>query len=333
VKLFDPLAPEAAATTPTIEFGLERPLDFEFALPPGLHSFSLSGRASVWGEEDQPVLVVLGGISADRFPGLRPDGVPGWWPGLVGPGKAADPSRFRIVGLDFISDPTGRSAPTSRDQAEAVVAALDHLGIARAHAVIGASYGGMTALALGEQFADRAARLVVISADAAPHPCSTAMRELQRRVVALGQESGRSEEALAIARGMAMLTYRTRDEFAERFEGGICQPETGSRSDAGDYLRARGDAFVRLMSPERFVSLSASIDRHRVDPGAIHLPILLIGADSDQLVPPVQMERLHSGLAGPSDLHLLPSLFGHDMFLKDTDAISGILSAFLEAKL
>ena len=83
------------------------------------------------------------------------------------------------------------------------------------------------------------------------------------------------------------------------------------------------------MTPQRFVSLSASIDRHSVDPGRIRVPTLLIGAESDQLVPPAQMEALAQGIAGPATLHLLPSLFGHDMFLKDADRVGALVAPFL----
>ena len=303
-------------------FAEPAPTAFEMPLPASLARFGASVRASLAGPEGAPLLVLLGGISADCFPC-------GWWRGLAGPGCAADPARHRILGLDFIADPTGEIAPSPRDQAAALCGVLDAIGAARAHAVIGASYGGMIALALGQHFPDRADRLVAISADARPHPASTAIRELQRRIVALGIASGDAEEALSIARGLAMLSYRTREEFAGRFAGGIASEGVLGRSDAGAYLRSRGEAFAARMTPERFLSLSASIDRHQVDPALIHLPTLLIGADSDQLVPPAQMEALAASLGGPARLHVLPSLYGHDMFLKDADRLSALVGAFL----
>jgi homoserine O-acetyltransferase len=254
---------------------------------------------------------------------------PGWWSGLAGSGGAADPSRFRIMGIDFIADDLGEIAPTTQDQAAAVACALDALGVPRAHALVGASYGGMVALAFAEPFPERVDRLVIVSADAVPHPSATAARELQRRVVKLGLEQGRGEEALAIARGMAMLTYRSPEEFADRFEGGIREPHTLACSQPGAYLRARGEAFPSVMSPQRFLSLSASIDRHRVGPARINTPALLIGAASDQLVLPSQMQALADRLGGPSELHLLPSLYGHDMFLKETDKLSALAGPFL----
>jgi homoserine O-acetyltransferase len=84
------------------------------------------------------------------------------------------------------------------------------------------------------------------------------------------------------------------------------------------------------MTPERFLSLSASIDRHRVDPEKISTPTLLIGAETDQLVPATQLESLADRLAGPKELHILSSIYGHDMFLKEAVRIGEIVRPFLE---
>jgi homoserine O-acetyltransferase len=85
------------------------------------------------------------------------------------------------------------------------------------------------------------------------------------------------------------------------------------------------------MTPERFLSLSASIDRHRVDPARIAAPVLLIGAESDQLVPAGQLRDLAASLAGPAELHLLPCLYGHDMFLKEAETVGRLVAPFLGA--
>jgi len=327
LKLLDLKAPKV--TVEATDASRAPLVEFELPLPAALAGYGGSTLFSLHGPEGAPLVAVLGGISADRFPALRPDGDPGWWRGLAGAGCAVDPTRYRILGMDFIADPRGARAPAPHDQAAILCAALDYLGVDQARAIVGASYGGMIALALGQHFPDRVDRLAVVSADARPHPASTAVRELQRRIVALGIETGDPDEALSIARGLAMLTYRTRDEFAERFEGGIPGESALGRSAPGGYLRARGDAFVARMTPQRFVSLSASIDRHAVDPAKIAVPTLLIGAESDQLVPPSQMQALAGALGGPAELHLLPSLYGHDMFLKDADRISTLVGPFL----
>jgi homoserine O-acetyltransferase/O-succinyltransferase len=302
---------------------------FDVPVPQDLRRFGERVRASALGDPANPPVVVLGGISANCFPAVQPDGSPGWWPGLAGEGQALDPRHHYLIGLDFAADESGVSAPSTADQARVLAAALDAIGVARPVTIVGASYGGMVGLALAASDPDRIDRLVVICAGAEPHPASTGARELQRRVVSLGLLAGRGDEALAIARGMAMLTYRTPAEFQVRFDGGIAEDAPLCCSAPGAYLRARGQAFRSVMSPGRFLSLSASIDRHLVRPADVLAPCLIIGADSDQLVFPDQLRRLAETLGGPAELHLLDTLFGHDMFLKEAERIGRVAGPFL----
>lgn len=302
--------------------------DFEVPIPADLEKLGRSTLARVTGNPDGPLVAVLGGISANRCVCSGVEGERGWWPGLVGPGKAVDTDRYRVLGLDFAADETGRYAPTSLEQARVLRAALDVLRVPRLHAIVGASYGGMVALSLAEHFPDRVDRLATISAPAEPHPTATAARELQRRVVGLAIASGDGEAGLAIARGMAMLTYRTPGEFAERFTGGIPDGDPLATSGPGAYLRNRGEAYPKVMSPERFLSLSGSIDRHAVEPERIAHSTLLIGASTDQLVPPCQLQALAARLPN-AELHLLDCLYGHDMFLKEADRVGALVGPFL----
>jgi homoserine O-acetyltransferase len=302
---------------------------FEVPIPEDLRRFGESVRASALGDPHDLPVVVLGGISANCFPAVGLDGSPGWWSGLVGSGKAVDPRHFHVIGVDFAADDSGVTAPSTADQARVLAAALHTIGVNRPAIIVGASYGGMVGLALAAAERERVDRLVIVSAGAEPHPASTAARELQRRVVSLGILAGRGDEALAIARGMAMLTYRTPAEFQARFDGGIPSEATLCSSEAGAYLRARGQAFQSIMSPGRFLSLSASIDRHRVDPTSVSVPSLVIGAHGDQLVPPGDLRSLTERLAGKTELHLLDSLFGHDMFLKEAGRVGKIVGPFL----
>jgi homoserine O-acetyltransferase len=300
-------------------------IDIDVPIPAPLRKFGTRTRARLSGREGGPLVAMLGGISADRFAAAGAQGGSGWWPGLI---AAIDPARRRIMGLDFAADETGRAAPSTHDQADILAAAITAAGGGPA-TIVGASYGGMVALALAERRPELAARLVVISAPAAPHPAATAIREIQRRIVALAIEAGRGAEGLAIARGLAMTTYRTPEEFARRFAGGIPDADPLGISEAGAYLRARGAVYDAVMSPERFLSLSASIDRHRIDPAAIRAPTLVIGASSDRLVPPGQCAALAAGLPD-GRLHILDCLYGHDMFLKEAGKIGALIGPFLE---
>jgi homoserine O-acetyltransferase len=305
------------------------PVLFDVPVPADLRQFGQSVRASALGNRANPPVVVLGGISANCFPALKPDGSAGWWSRLAGEGRTLDPAHHYIIGLDFAADDTGVAAPTTFDQARVLAAALDTIGVEEPVTIVGASYGGMVGLALAATERQRVGKLVLVCAGAEPHPASTAARELQRRVVSLGLLAGRGDEALGIARGMAMLTYRTAEEFGERFDGGIDDESPLCCSEPGAYLRARGQAFRSVMCPGRFLSLSASIDRHQVRPEEVTTPCLIIGAHSDQLVYPIQLERLAERVGGPAELHLLDSLYGHDMFLKEAERVGQLVRPFL----
>ena len=105
------------------------------------------------GPSGAPLVVVLGGISASRHVvATEHDPSPGWWETVVGPGRAIDTTRLRVLGVDYLdggrgSDGRPKRIVSTHDQADAIAAVLDRLSVERAHALIGASYGGMVALA------------------------------------------------------------------------------------------------------------------------------------------------------------------------------------------
>lgn len=275
------------------------------------------------GPAEAPLVVVLGGISAGRHATSTPaDPRPGWWEALVGPGRAVDTTRFRVLSLDWVT-PGG-----TEDQARALTDVLDQLGVARAHRVIGASFGGMVGLAFAALFPDRIDGLVAMSAPHRPHPAAVAWRSLQREVVRLGLAHGDGARALAIARGMAITSYRTPEELAERFPGGATVDDD---APVHRWLSRHGARYAATESPERWLALARALDTHLVDPAAIRTPTLLIGAPEDRLVPFAQLQELHLQVSGPCRLVRLPSRFGHDAFLHETPRLDTLLRDALAA--
>lgn len=289
-------------------------------------------RARLVGRTDAPVVAALGGISADRFVAQedKTSGAPhpGWWREVARQGGGIDLDRFQVLGVDFSPLTPNDAIPiTPADQARLVALAMDAAGIETLHAFVGASYGGMVALAFARIFPGRIGRLVMISAAHRPHPMATAWRGVQRRILQFGIETGRPEDGVALARQLAMTTYRTPEEFAERFKPGI--PDAGDDADVCGYLKARGEAYAAVASPARFLTLSAAIDRHLEEPEAIATPTLLIASRTDRLVPLEDMREMGERLKGPSRLIVVDSLVGHDSFLKDADLFAPHLKAWL----
>lgn len=281
-------------------------------------------RVRLQGTLDTPVVAVLGGISAGRCV----SGEGGWWKGAFAAGGGVDLDRYCVLGVDFapLGDRRVRIAPD--DQARLIELALDRLGVTALHAFVGASYGAMVGMALAQRAPARVERLCIISASYRPSALGVAWRGVQRRMVEFGLAHGDGEGGLSLARQLAMTTYRSNQEFAARFGAGLGADGLG---EVDRYLIARGEAYRSVMPPRRWLSLSEAIDRHHVDPERILAPTTLVACLSDQLAPFDELEALSRRLPRLRAFHALPSIYGHDAFLKETAALQPILSAALEA--
>jgi homoserine O-acetyltransferase len=279
------------------------------------------------GPEDAPLVVVGGGISADRHVGACarfPE--PGWWPRQAGQGFALDTDRFRLLAIDWLGADGSLDAPIdSADQADAIAAVLDRIGQRRVAAFVGCSYGAMVGLAYAARHGRRLGTLVAISGGAGAHPYASAWRALQRRILDLGRSEAGTREALSLARQLALLSYRTPEEFAERFAGPAALLDGRVRCAAEDWLQARGAHYVARTAPTAFARLSESIDLHALDPAAVQVPVVLVAVEEDRLVPCADLVALAEQLPGTVRLHLLRSRFGHDAFLTEHEAIAAIL--------
>ena len=277
------------------------------------------------GEPGRGTIAVLGGISAGRhLTANLLDESEGWWQAQCGYGRALDPEEYALLGVDFLGAHLRRGDQVprldTRDQARALAAVLDHLGIGRLEAIVGSSYGGMVALAFATLYPERVQRLIVIGAAHEPHPMATAVRSIQRDIVRLARAHGRPADGLDLARRLAMTTYRTAEEFAERFSNG---------QRVEDYLAHCGRRYVERFTAERFLCLSQSIDLHRVDPTAVTVPTTLVAIEGDAIAPPWQVQQLAAQLGERATLIQIRSHYGHDAFLKETAAISRILQQTL----
>jgi homoserine O-acetyltransferase len=283
------------------------------------------------GPAGAPVVVVAGGISANRHAGASErDGTPGWWQTQVGPGLAIDTDRLRVLAIDWLGADGSLDAPIdSADQADALAVVLDHLGIVRAAAFIGCSYGAMVGLQFAARHGGRLGQLLAISGAHRAHPYASAWRALQRNIVRSGVADPRT--ALSLARQLAMLSYRTPEEFAERFAAPVRIEDGVARCDAEDYLAVCGERFVERWSATGFLRLSESIDLHSVNPASVRVPTTIVAVTEDRLVPSADLYALAERLGAPYRLHHLRSRYGHDAFLKEPERIGEIIGEVLIA--
>lgn len=287
------------------------------------------------GAADAPTVIVQGGISADRFVAQTEHGDAGWWSELVGNGQAIDLAHCRVLSIDWLTPADFENAPraiSSEDQADALAALVDALGIGRVAAFVGSSYGAMTALAFAARHADKVEKLVLLAGAHRAHPLSTAQRAIQRKILRLGQSSGQVEQALSLARQLAMTTYRGSEEFARRFASTPDYREGRFHFPVEDYLEHAGRRFVERFDLERFLALSESIDLHDIAPETVHVPATLIGFPSDRLVPLADLCELQRRLRGSATLEVIDSPYGHDAFLKETQQLAPLLRQVIPSR-
>ena len=336
-RSFAPPLPSSTTGTASMPFGWAPRLQPEMREP-----WEVAWEST--GPEHAPALFVLGGISADRHvTATEFDPRPGWWSRQVGAGLTVDPERWRIVSMDFLGTegPAGDSPHRlhllPQDQADAVFAVLDHLGVERVHAAVGSSYGGSVALAAAIARPERFERLIMLAAAHRPHPHATALRLIQRRIVETAVANGSPAEGLALSRALAFTTYRTAVEFDDRFDHRAAWADTASVSgtpespafEVSGYLDNRGAVFARSVDPNSFLSLSESIDLCDLDPSELHVPAYLISFNKDTLVPPWLVNELEARVPGPCCHFRLNAKCGHDGFLMGASDLSAALAVSL----
>ncbi|MGY0505912.1 homoserine O-succinyltransferase MetX [Luteimonas sp. e5] len=280
-------------------------------------------RWELCGPANAPLLVVAGGISAHRHVLANDlDATPGWWQaqaGLLG--------RYRVLAIDWLADGDGLDvAIDSADQADAIAALLEALELPRVHAFIGASYGAMVGLQFAARHAARLRSLVAISGAHRAHPWASALRSVQRKAIELGNGG---DAGLALARQLAMLSYRSPREFAERFDAPVTLEHGHARCPAEDYLEHCGERVLSRFDAESYCRLSESIDLHRIEPESVRVPLSVIAVDSDLLVPREDLAEL-AVRAPDAWLQVIASRYGHDAFLKESAAIGAAINAALE---
>lgn len=284
-------------------------------------------RYELAGPENAPLLLVAGGISAGRHVVASAEyPEEGWWQC-----QSAAFAGYRVLAIDWVgADGTIDLPIDPSDQADALAWLLDALGEDRAAAFVGASYGAMVGMHFMARHPHRSGALLAISGAGRAHPFASACRALQRQAIDFGERHRDSASGVALARAMAILTYRTPEEFAERFDSEPELRDTRFRFAAEPYLEAHGQRHCAKMQAAAYRRLSESIDLHRIDPVQIKAPTTLVAVDQDALVPVADIKALASAMSD-ARFHLIRSRYGHDAFLKEEAQVGAIITQFLKS--
>ncbi len=330
-----------------------------------------------WGKlndrADNAVLIFTGLSPSAHVASSEADPSSGWWEDMVGPDKPINTDEHFVICVNSLGSCFGSTGPASinpetgdhyrlsfpvlclEDVANAGALVLDHVGVNRLDAVVGASMGGMTALGFALLHPERATGLLVLSSAGRSLPFSIALRSLQREIIRRDPEWHNGDYAfdegpitgMRLARKLGMITYRSAEEWTERFGRERATDRTkpphpfGIDFEVESYLEAHANRFVGKFDANCYLYLSRAMDLFDVadhggslDQGLSRIGVdraMVIGVETDFLFPVEQQAELAQGLdAYVKDVEFrrFPSVQGHDSFLVDMDRFRPAVASF-----
>ncbi|MFF7855102.1 homoserine O-acetyltransferase [Streptomyces sp. NPDC007904] len=348
--------------------GSPLPLEAGGELPGARLAFETWGRPAPDGSNAVLVLHALTGDSHAAGPAEPGHPTPGWWDGLIGPGRALDTDRWFVVAPNVLGGCQGSTGPASprpggrrrwggafpylsvRDQVAAEARLADALGIDGWALVIGGSMGGMRALEWAVSYPERTRGLLLLATTAAASAEQIAWAGLQLHAVRGDphwrggdyHDTGRGPHAgLGLARRIAHVTYRSEPELSARFgraPQGTEDPWRGGRYQVESYLDHQAAKLVRRFDAGSYVVLTEAMNGHDVGRGRggvraalrrVTARTLVAGVDSDRLYPPAQQAELAAHIPGADRLRVLESPYGHDGFLIETEQVAALVREVL----
>ena len=262
--------------------------------------------------------------------------------GSTGP-RSINPTTGKPYGADF-------PVVSIRDMVRAQAELIQHLGIHQLRAVLGGSIGGMQALQWTIDFPERVAGC--FSVGAAPlSAMGLALNHLQREIIRLDPAwnggdytaSNPPTRGLALARGLAVCTYKSSALFNERFgrkpdrSGEDPLQSHAARYDAAGYLDYQGRIFNERFDANSYLVISRAMDTFDLARGyaseeealrRIRARLLVVGISSDWLFPAADVhalaERIQNANAVCNYIELHGD-HGHDAFLAEVSNVRPLI--------
>lgn len=300
----------------------------------------------------------------------------GWWEAFIGPGKALNTDKFFVICANYLGGCYGSTGPSSPNPAtgkpygstfpevtisdivDSQVRLLDHLGIRKLHAVIGASLGGMMCLCFSTLYPDRVSIVVPI----ATSMYTTSLQRIHNLEQVLSIENDPNfhggdyydnatpARGLALARMIAHKTYVSLETMEERAnmqvvrDGGQFRQYRPSHP-IESYLLHHGEKFVerfdantylRIMEAWQRFDLVAETESEGFEDlfeACRHQRYMVFSIDSDvSFFPEEQRKLVHALKANgvPCRYIIVHSDKGHDSFLLEPELFAPHLIYSLE---
>ncbi|MCC7090283.1 MAG: homoserine O-acetyltransferase [Dehalococcoidia bacterium] len=293
-------------------------------------------------------------------------GPAGWWEPLIGRGRAIDTDRYAVLCSNILGSCYGTTGPTSinpatgrkygaafpeitvGDMVAAQRALVRDLGITRLASVAGGSLGGLQVLEWAAQAPEMVGSIIPIGCGIAHQSWQIAFNEVARQAIRTdpawncGSYTDQPTQGMALARMIAMISYRSAESFQGRFGRARGRGEGGrGQFDVAGYLYGQGDKLVRRFDANAYMRITTAMDGFDVGAGrggavkalaAFTGPALVMGIDSDVLYPVADQLEIAGTLrenGNQVEYREIASMHGHDAFLMEWDQLTEEIGPFL----
>jgi homoserine O-acetyltransferase len=233
-----------------------------------------------------------------------PTGAPGWWDGLIGPGKTIDTTRHFVVSSNMLGSSYGSTAPASvnpatgkrygpdfpsitlRDMIRAQRLLLESLGVQHLVAVAGPSFGGYQAFQWAVQYPEFMDGVVpVVTAPKGSGGDAAVQQLVDRFAKDPGWNGGWHYDRGGIPATMTALRGETLTRYGQNEILAVTIPEEDKRQAR---IRTMAEAWAKQFDPNSMVALrkaSVRFDAER-DLSKIRAKVLYVLSRTDKLFPP-----------------------------------------------
>ncbi|MDR1051140.1 MAG: homoserine O-acetyltransferase [Deltaproteobacteria bacterium] len=272
--------------------------------------------------------------------------------GTLGP-SSVNPATGRPWGMSF-------PIVTVGDWARQQIELLKTLGVGRLKCAVGGSMGGQIALEIALARPDMVEDLIILSAGHRVTSQGLAFSVVGRNAVLSdpyfcnGDYYGRPGKplaGLAVARMMAQITYLSEESMGFKFGRKLRGKEspdftlTGVDFELESYLNHQAESFVKRYDANSYLYLTRAMDYYdaadkwgggdlAVMAGRIEARTMVVSFSSDWLFPPELCREMVTGMClarRPISYVNVPSRYGHDAFLVETETVRRLVACHLKA--
>ncbi len=270
----------------------------------------------VLNEAKSNAILVCHALTGDAHAaGISPDGKPGWWDNMIGPGKAFDTDRYFVICSNVLGGCRGTTGPASAnpqtekpygmsfpvitigDMVRLQKMLVDRLGIERLLTITGGSMGGMQTLQWAAAYPDRVVSVIPIATTARHSAQQIAFNEVGRQAIMADPDWNEGDyydskppaRGLAVARMVGHITYMSDESMRQKFGRRLRGKETFGFDFSVDfevesYLRYRGTQFVNRFDANSYLYITKAMDYFDLANGSGSLAEAFRGAESRFLV-------------------------------------------------